>query len=254
MSPHHSIAELIRHWKRCKPLPKPTSSPLAYVIRSTRITTTFQCFLIQHRTTHSIPFTVTRYLTEKAVTRSPATLRNDAYGIAYLYSFADAHGINLNSDIAAGKGFDLGRLAALRDFIRAKANPTSVVLPSARMNKKLNSIRETNRIMDLISRYLSFGYLCYSATPETGLQLLEKHRVAVRYGVRRNEPLRVLPAVIMAILDEAFALDSAKVWKAPTDRLRNYCIYQLARETGARIAEIMGLEVGDISTGSESFV
>jgi integrase len=58
----------------------------------------------------------------------------------------------------------------------------------------------------------------------------------------------------MRLLEEAFDLESAMVWAQSLDRLRNNCIFGIAKETGARISEILALQVGDIGVGSVSVI
>lgn len=240
-------AKLIRKWQRRANLREKIPF-LSYQVHQTGITSKIQCFLIQNRNDYSIPFTASHYLTDYATAeKSPQTARNIAYALVYLYSFAEHRGVDLNDLILNGNSVELNFVEPLRAFIRSKGNPKLVIFGTSTTGLNLS---ETNRIMSLILGYLRWGLENYSDNPQLSIEKLERVFKNLKFSLKRKQDVRVLNNRIVEILNSAYDLQTSSVWTKPLDRLRNNCIYRIAFETGARIAEILGLYIGDIGTGS----
>lgn len=241
------VEKLIRKWRRRSNLSGEILS-LSYRVHQTNITGKLQCFLIQNRNNFLIPFTATHYLSDYAIAeKSPQTSRNIAYALAYLYSFAEHRRFDLNDLISNGNSVELSFIEPLRTFVRSKGNPKLVIFGNTEIGLSLS---ETNRIMSLILGYLRWGLENYSDNPQFSIEKLERVFRNLRFSLKRKQDVRVLNNKIVGLLDTAFDLQTTPVWTNPLDRLRNNCIYRIAFETGARIAEILGLYIGDIGTGS----
>lgn len=246
-----SIKGLIRRWNSI--VERPNSRPvLAFQVHRTSVTPSLRCFLIEDRSDHLIPFTATHYLTDYGlVGKSPKTAENIAYALAYLFSFAKHGNLNLNDLIATGGAFNRNQVGDLISFIRSRglAQRTlgrRTLLP---MGKD-----QTNRIAGQILRYLCWGLETYNNTPGAEIERLMAKFRELRFSTIRTEDDRVLKPTLIGLVEDAFDLDSAMVWKNPLDRCRNNGIFGIANETGARISEIMALQVGDVGVGSVSVI
>jgi integrase len=199
-----------------------------------------------------VPFTATHYLTDYSVVgKSPKTAENVAYALAYLYSFAKHKNLDLNALVASGKTLNLDLIGPLIAFIRARG----MVGPTfARQKMSPVSMNQTNQIAGLIKGYLRWALETYATDPYAEIERLNSRFQNLRYSSLRIEDARVLNADTVQLLKEAFDVGSTRVWRSDLDRLRNFCIFQIAYETGARISEILALQIGDISVGSISLI
>lgn len=244
-----NIKELINKWGKKTPAIN-KSSRLRYKVEQTRIDDSNHYFLIQDSVDNSVPDSVTHYLSDYSRNyKSPNTVKNIAYALVYLYSFSKFISVNLNRLILDGKTLELNQITHLRDFIRTRGNPNLQYIKKP-TNAEL-SLKETNRLMGLIKSYLKWGLDTYcSKGCGEKIETLERKFRSLKYNVKRDNTVRVLKKRPVELLTEAFNIGPDSVWNNPINQLRNHCIYGIADETGARIGEIMGLYVGDISTGS----
>ena len=207
-------------------------------------------FLIQNRKDHSIPFTATNYLTEYTTKdNSPNTIRNIAFALAYLYSFATQIKLDLNRLIYEGATLTLQQIEQLRQFILTGGNPKISLFNNQSIQSRMVL---TNSQMDLIKGYLIAGLIEYGngGDLEQKIKNITSKFKRLRFKEERNERIRVLDLTTKKLLEEAFKDQFNPVWKDELISLRNSCIYGIADETGARIGEILGLYVNDLSTGA----
>lgn len=249
-----TIKTLIRKWQR-KTSSAKKSHFLGFKVEETKIGESNSYFLIQDRIDYSIPFTVTHYLSDySTINKSPKTIKNIADALTYLYSFTKSISLNLNMSIVDGNTLELKQIEQLRDFIRSGGDYSNIRVFNKKSTRTL-SLSETNRLMSLIKGYLRWGLDEYcSKGANDKIAALERKFKSLQFSVKRDNRIRVVNPTCLELLEKVFALTSESCWKNPISRLRNHCMFGIALETGARISEILGLYIGDFSTGSSPLI
>ncbi len=97
---------------------------LAYKVEETIVDSELPpFFLIQERDSHAVPITVLNYLSDYSRrNNSPNTVKNIAYALAHLYTFAKRNSIKLDRLIYSGETLSVNQIEQLRNFTTTGGN------------------------------------------------------------------------------------------------------------------------------------